>query len=114
MELSPQEQSVLRRFNESRKSPLSVLLRSSIYSIALAGLFLYLAIARNEPLYAIGVFGMFVFYLAIRIFSARRVAGIMPRILERYQSRIDELETRLRKLESEKSAPNKETPQAGR
>ena len=72
MELSPQEQSVLRRFNESRKSPLSVLLRSSIYSIALAGLFLYLAIARNEALYAIGVFGMFVFYLAIRVYTAVR------------------------------------------
>ena len=114
MELSPQEQSVLRRFNESRKSPLSVLLRSSIYSIALAGLFLYLAIARNEPLYAIGVFGMFVFYLGIRVYTARRVAGIMPRILERYQSRIDELEAQLRKLESDKAAPSKDTPQARR
>jgi hypothetical protein len=110
MELSPQEQSVLRRFNESRQSPLSVLLRSSIYSIALAGLFLYLAIARNEPLYAIGVFGMFVIYLGIRIYTARRVAGIMPRILERYQLRIDELEARLRKQEGEKSPQPKEEP----
>jgi regulator of sirC expression with transglutaminase-like and TPR domain len=108
MELSPQEQSVLRRFNESRKSPVSVLLRSSIYSIALAGLFLYLAVARNEPLYAVGVFGMFVLYLAIRIYSARRVAGIMPRILQRYESRIAELEGRLRNFEQEKSSPTKE------
>ena len=109
MELSPQEQSVVKRFGESKRSPLAVLLRSSLYCIALAGLFLYLAIARNEPLYAIGVFGMFVLYLAIRIYTARRVAGIMPRILERYQFRIEELEARLRKLESEKSGQAKET-----
>ena len=108
MELNPQEQSVLRRFNQSQKSPLSALLRSSIYCIALAGLFLYLAIARSEPLYAIGVFGMFVLYLGIRIYTARRVAGIMPRILQRYEFRIAELEARLRKFEQEKSPPVKE------
>ena len=110
MDLSPQEQSVLRRFDESRKSGLGVLFRSSIYCIVLAGLFLFLALARNEPRYSIGVFGMFVFYLAIRIYTARRVAGIMPRILERYEFRISELEARLRKPESDKSAQVDEKP----
>jgi len=108
MELNPQEQSVLRRFNQSQKSPLSALLRSSIYCIALAGLFLYLAIARNEPLYAIGVFGMFALYLGIRIYTARRVAGIMPRILQRYEVRIAELEARVRKFEGDRPASTKE------
>src|SRR5215471_12977091 len=109
MNLSPQEQSVVRRFNESRQSrPVAALLRSSIYCTALAALFLYLALARNQPRYAIGVFGMFVLYLAIRVYSARRVAGIMPRVLQRYEFRIAELEARLRKFEGDKSAPTKE------
>lgn len=109
MDLSPQEQSLVRRFSESRKSrPVAALFRTSIYCTILAGFFLYLALARNEPRYAIGVFGMFVLYLAIRIYSARRIAGIMPRILESYQFRIGELEARLSKLESDKAAETKQ------
>ena len=111
MDLNPQEQSVVRRFNQPQKSPVAVLFRSSIYCTVIAGFFLYLALARSEPLYAIGIFGMFVLYLAIRLYSARRIAGVMPRILERYEFRIAELEARLRKAEGEK-AQAKEGPVA--
>jgi len=69
MDLSPREQTAVRRFSESRKGGLGGLLRSSIYCTVLAGLFLYLALARNKPLYSIGIFGMFVLYLAIRVYS---------------------------------------------
>ena len=105
MDLRPQEESVVRKFNEPKRNSVSVLLRSSIYCTALAALFLYLALARDEPRYAIGIFGMFVVYLAIRVYSARRIAGIMPRILQQYEFRIAELETRLRKIEGDKSGP---------
>jgi hypothetical protein len=108
MDLNPQEQSVVRRLGESKTSAISILMRSSIYCAALAGLFLYLALARNEPRYAIGIFGMFVLYLAIRVFTARRVAGIMPRILQRYEFRIAELEARLRQTEGDKAPPTNE------
>lgn len=107
MDLSAQEQSVVRRFSESKKSPIAGLMRSSIYCVVLAGLFLYLALARNEPLYSVGIFGMFVVYLAIRIYSARRISGIMPRILEQYEFRITELEARLRKVEDANPEPTK-------
>jgi hypothetical protein len=95
---------------ETKQSAVSILLRSSIYCTALAALFLYLALERNEPRYAIGIFGMFVLYLAIRVYSARRVAGIMPRILQRYEFRIAELEARLRKVEADKSASIDQKP----
>ncbi|HEY6070773.1 MAG TPA: hypothetical protein VIU85_05290 [Chthoniobacterales bacterium] len=108
MDLNPQEQSVVRKLGETKSNAVSVLLRSSIYCTALAGLFLYLALARNEPRYAIGIFGMFVLYLAIRVYSARRVAGIMPRILQQYQFRIAELEARLRKFEGDRPPPTGE------
>ena len=108
MDLNPQEESIVRRLNQPRTTAVSVLLRSSLYCTVLAAFFLYLALARNEPRYAIGIFGMFVLYLAIRIYSARRVAGIMPRILQRYEFRIAELEARLRKHEGDKPASPKE------
>ena len=102
MEFNPQEEAVVKRFDESRKGGVALLLRSSIYCTALAALFLYLTLARNQPLYAIGIFAMFVLYLAIRIYTARQVAGIMPRILQRYERRITELEERLRKIDNDK------------
>ena len=108
MDLSPQEQSIVQRFKAPGKSSVSVLFRSSIYCTVLAAFFLYLALARNEPRYAIGIFGMFVLYLGIRIYTARRVAGIMPRILQRYEFRIAELEAQLRKREGDTSARTKE------
>jgi hypothetical protein len=111
VDLNPQEQSVVRRFSQPQKSPVAILFRSSIYCTVIAGFFLYLALVRNEPLYAIGIFGMFVLYLAIRLYTARRIAGVMPRILERYEFRIAELEARLRKTEGEK-AQSKEGPVA--
>ncbi len=45
---------------------------------------------------------MFVLYLAIRVYSARQIAGIMPRIVQRYEERIGELEARLRKIDNGK------------
>ena len=111
MDLSPQEQSVLGKFAESRRSrPAAALLRSSIYCTVLAAFFLYLALVRNEPRYSIGIFGMFVLYLAIRVYSARRIAGIMPRILEQYEFRIRELEARLNRDEPTKAAEIKREP----
>jgi hypothetical protein len=108
VDLNPKEEQVAQLEGEPKRSAVGVLLRSSIYCTALAALFLYLALARDEPRYAIGIFGMFVLYLAIRVYSARRVAGIMPRVLQRYEFRIAELEARLRKFEGDKPAPTKE------
>jgi hypothetical protein len=105
VDLTPQEQSIVRRFDGSKRNGVSQLLRSSIYCTVLAALFLYLALSRNEPLYSIGIFGMFILYLAIRVYSARRIAGIMPRILQQYEIRISELETRLRRIEGDQEGP---------
>ena len=106
MDLSPQERSMVSQFRNSGKSASSTLLRTSIYCAAVAGIFLYLALARQEPLYSIGIFAMFVIYLAIRIYSARQISGIMPRILQQYEMRIAELEARLSKFEGDKSPPS--------
>jgi len=96
---------MVSRFRESGKSAPSALLRTSIYCAALAGVFLYLALARHGPLYSIGIFAMFILYLAIRIYSARRILG-------QYEPRIAELEARLHKIEGDKSTPTEKEPTA--
>jgi uncharacterized membrane protein len=101
VDLTPQEQSIVRPYRNPRRTGVVWLLRSSIQCTAVAGIFLSLALARNEPHYAIGIFAMFVLYLAIRVYSARRIAGIMPRILRRYEERIAELKGQLGKIDSE-------------
>ncbi len=98
MDFTPQEQAIVKPFRDSKKIGVALVLRSSIYCTAVAALFLYLTLARNQPLYSIGIFAMFALYLGIRVYSARRIAGIMPRILQRYEQRISELEARLRKV----------------
>lgn len=105
MDLTPQEESVAQKLSDPKRNGVSLLLRSSIYCTALAALFLYLALSREDARYSIGIFGMFVLYLGIRIYSARRIAGIMPRILQQYELRIMELEARLKKLQGNKSGP---------
>jgi len=94
------EQSLVRAYSDQRHIAVTTLLRSSVYCSAIAALFLYLALERNEPRYAIGIFVMFLCYLAIRVYSARRVAGVMPRIIQRYETRIRELEDKLDKIPS--------------
>jgi hypothetical protein len=101
-DLTPQERAVVRPFHDSKKTGVAWLLRSSIHCTIVAAIFLYLTLALNQPLYAIGIFAMFVLYLAIRVYSARRLAGIMPRILQRYEERIAELEQQLGKVDNDK------------
>jgi hypothetical protein len=87
-------------YRSGERIGVKALFRSSIYCTAIAALFLYLALTRDEPRYAIGIFVMFLFYLAIRVYSAKRVAGIMPRIVQRYEKRIAELEQQVKKISS--------------
>ena len=102
VDLAPQEQSIVRPYRNPERTGVACLLRSSIQCTVVAGIFLSLALAGNEPRYAIGIFAMFVLYLAIRVYSARRIAGIMPRILQRYEERIAELEGRLGKVDNDR------------
>ena len=98
VDLAPRERSLIGSYRSGERAGVGALLRTSIYCTAIAGLFLYLALTRDEPRYAIGIFVMFLFYLAIRVYSAKRVAGIMPRIVQRYENRIAELEQRVNRI----------------
>lgn len=98
--LGPQEEFLVRTYRHRERIGVGVLFRSSIYCTAVAALFLYLALSRDDPRYAVGIFIMFLFYLAIRVYSARRIAGIMPRIVQRYEKRIAELEEQVNKIAS--------------
>jgi hypothetical protein len=101
-DLTSQEQSVVQPYRNPERTGVARLVLSSIQCTLVAGIFLYLTLVRNEPRYAIGIFAMFALYLAIRVYSARRIAGIMPRILQRYEWRIAELEGQLGKVDDTK------------
>lgn len=100
IEITTREQALVRAYSDQKHIAVTTLLRSSVYCSAVAALFLYLALERNEPRYAIGIFVMFLCYLAIRVYTARRLAGLMPRIIQGYEKRIRELEAKLDKIPS--------------
>lgn len=52
------------------------------------GLFAYLAISTGRPLYIIAVYVVFLTWMLLRLLRASRIAGAMPRIIEKYEARI--------------------------
>jgi len=94
IDLSPEEQRVLDNYLKPSESGIPRATRLSIQYAIGAGLFLIMAIWQNEPLYALGTYGVFLIYMLLRIIGAKRVVGIMPGIIEKYEKRIQELEAK--------------------
>lgn len=65
--------------------------RLSIQYVIGAGVFTFLAISQQQPLWAFAVFAVLVLMLALRLAGARRLARVMPAILEKYEHEIREL-----------------------
>jgi len=86
-----EERKVLEAYRIPKSYGLSRATRLSCQYLLGAGIFTYLAIAYRSW-YAIVVFLEFAAFVSIRLIGARRVAGVMPRILAKYEARIAELE----------------------
>lgn len=95
--LTPDEQRILVLYADPSKSDLPRAIRLSIQYAVGAGIFLVLAIQRNQPWYAAVTYLVFVAYMGVRIVGAHRLSGVMPSILQKYEARIAELEAALRK-----------------
>lgn len=89
--LTEREREVLRLYRNPEASDLGRQIRLSVQYAVGAGIFLGLALWRNQPLYAIVVYVVFVLWMLIRIQRARALAGVMPRIIEKYESEVKEL-----------------------
>ena len=72
----------------------SGLLRATLLSIgyaAGAGVFVALAIWERQPMYVLIVYGVLLTVMGLRLWRGRQLAGVMPRILNKYEATIAEL-----------------------
>ncbi|MBN1854102.1 MAG: hypothetical protein JW829_15350 [Pirellulales bacterium] len=95
--LTEEEKRVLSLYQSGDRKGLRRAWRLSIQYAIAGSIFTWLAIATN-PLYSLVVYGLFLTVLAIRLVGASRIAGIMPRVIEKYE----------RLLAEEKKAANPE------
>jgi hypothetical protein len=96
MEFTAEERHILQQYRAPSRSGTARVIRLAIQYALGGGIFLYLAIAQKQPLYAIGIYVLLVGFLCARIFGARRLRDLMPQILRRYEERISQLEEQLR------------------
>ncbi len=87
----PDERRILEIYRDPKLSGLGRAARLSGQYLLGAGIFTYLAVAYN-PWNAIVVYLVFVAFVVPRLLAARRLVGLMPKILAKYEARIAELE----------------------
>jgi hypothetical protein len=90
--LNPDEQKVLAIYQDPKRSGMERAIRLSIQYAIGAGIFVYLAIHFNNPWYSLVVYVVFLLYMVIRLVRGKKLAGIMPGIIAKYERRIEELE----------------------
>ncbi len=91
MLFTPDERRILEMYRNPKLSGLGRATRLSGQYLLAAGIFTYLAIVY-ESWYAIVVYLVFASFVIVRLLTARRLAGFMPNILAKYETRIAELE----------------------
>ncbi len=95
IQLTPKEREILQIYLHPSSSGVQPAIRQTIGYAVSAGVFLYLAISRSEPLYAIGIYVIFMLQLIIRLLKARVLVGVIPEILRRYETQFGELQQQL-------------------
>jgi hypothetical protein len=90
--LSEVERAVLRTYIDPAASGISRAVRLSLQYATSAGIFVFLAIWQDNPLWSLAVYAIFLLFMAVRLVGARRIAGIMPGIIRKYEERISALE----------------------
>jgi hypothetical protein len=88
---SPEERKILEMYRDPKSSGLGRAIRLSGQYLLGAGIFTCLAVAY-QSWYAIVTYVVFVAFVIVRLLGARRVVGVMPKILAKYEKRIAELE----------------------
>jgi hypothetical protein len=94
-ELTPIERTVLRMYRSPQASGMGrTAMISFMYAIS-AGVFVYATIAFNEPRYSLIVYGLFLYFMAMRLFGGSKLAGVMPSIIEKYEHHIADCKSRI-------------------
>ncbi len=91
--LTPEEHRVLSAYSDPKRSGMSRAVRLSIQYALGTGIFVAIGLWDEEPLYLLAVYGIFLAFMAVRLISAKKIAGVMPSIVAKYEARIAELES---------------------
>jgi len=100
IDLTPDEQRIVDIYLDPSLSRIPRAIRLSIQYAIGSGIFIVLAIWKQEPLYALVVYGVFLLYMLLRILGAKRASDIMPSVIRKYEKRIRELESEAAELQS--------------
>lgn len=92
-ELTPEERRVLTYYADPTQSGMGRAIRLSIQYALGAGVFVALALWDHNALYVLPVYGIFLAFMIVRLLSARKIAGIMPSVIAKFESRIAALES---------------------
>jgi hypothetical protein len=95
IQLTPKEREILQIYRHPSNSRMGPAIRQTAGYAVSAGIFLYLAITRSEPLFAIGIYVIFMLQLILRLLKARVLVGVMSEILRRYETQLGELQQQL-------------------
>ncbi|MBI4613055.1 MAG: hypothetical protein HY720_05540 [Planctomycetes bacterium] len=101
--LTPNELRVLGIYRDRARCGMGRAVRLSLQYATGTGIFLALAIVTGNPLWSIVVYGTFLAWMPVRLLVGRRLAGILPSVIEKYEARIAELEMNLARQERSRS-----------
>ncbi len=90
--LTPIEKQVLLAYRSPEHSGMRRATRLSVQYAVAAGVFVLLCISEQQPLWCLAVYAIFLIQLVVRLLNARRMASVMPGVIEKYESRIAQLE----------------------
>ncbi len=91
---TPDEQRVLALYRDPRNAGLGRAARLSFQYALAAGCFVAVAIVTDNALWSLAVFGEFVTWMGIRLLTAKKIAGVMPRIIQKYEDYIIQIQAR--------------------
>jgi hypothetical protein len=94
--LTPTEKQVLQLYRSGKHSGIRRAARLTVQYAIGTGLFVWLCISKQQPYWCLVVYGVFILFMIIRLIGARRLAGVMPGIIEKYETRIATLEAQIR------------------
>ncbi len=97
--LTDDERRVLGLYRDPNASDYRRNIRLSIQYAVGTGVFLAAALVTGNAWWSLVVYGTFVAFLFVRLVGMRRIIGVMPSIIEKYESRIEELETQVDAVE---------------
>lgn len=91
--LTPEERNVLATYRRRTAYGLGRVVRLSIqYAVGLA-LVEWYSIHTGNAWWSLITYAVFLLFLLLRVLGARRIAGRMPAIIDKYEYRIRELES---------------------